>query len=88
LIRAAPNIPQAHHGLRDIAGVLNACAGCGHLLLCCGLPALKGTALSADAIADVVTKGKGGAKAPHTKGVADLSADQAKAIADFVKGLK
>jgi mono/diheme cytochrome c family protein len=51
-------------------------------------PALKGTALSADQIVDVLTKGKEGAKAPHTKAVAGVTADQAKAIADFVKGLK
>ena len=51
-------------------------------------PALKGTALSADQIVDMVTKGKADAKAPHTKAIAGLSADQAKAIADFVKGLK
>jgi mono/diheme cytochrome c family protein len=51
-------------------------------------PALKGTAKSADEIVDVVTKGKADAKAPHTKAVAGVSAEQAKAVADFVKGLK
>ena len=51
-------------------------------------PALKGTTLSADQIADVVSKGKADAKAPHTKAVAGVTAEQAKAIADFVKGLK
>ena len=51
-------------------------------------PALKGTALSADQIADVVSKGKTDAKAPHTKAVAGVTSEQAKAIADFVKGLK
>jgi len=51
-------------------------------------PALKGTALSADQVADMVAKGKADAKAPHTKAVAGVTADQAKAIADFVKGLK
>ena len=51
-------------------------------------PALKGIALSADQIADVVSKGKADAKAPHTKAVAGVSAEQAKAVADFVKSLK
>ena len=51
-------------------------------------PALKGTALSADAIVDVLTKGKADAKAPHSKAISGVTADQAKAIADFVKGLK
>jgi len=68
------------------------CAGChgaeGEGKPAMKAPALKGTALSADAIADVITKGKEGAKAPHTKAVAGVTADQAKAIADFVKGLK
>jgi len=68
------------------------CAGChgaeGEGKPAMKAPALKGTALSADAIVDVITKGKEGAKAPHTKAVAGVTADQAKAIADFVKGLK
>ena len=51
-------------------------------------PALKGTALSPGQIADVVVTGKADAKAPHTKAVAGVTADQARAIADFVKGLK
>jgi mono/diheme cytochrome c family protein len=51
-------------------------------------PALKGTALSADQIVNVLTQGKADAKAPHTKAISGLSADQAKAVADFVKGLK
>ena len=51
-------------------------------------PALKGTALSADQIVDMVEKGKADAKAPHTKAVAGVSAEQAKAVADFIKGLK
>ena len=51
-------------------------------------PALKGTTLSADQIAGVVSKGKADAKAPHTKAVAGVTVEQAKVIADFVKGLK
>ncbi len=51
-------------------------------------PALKGTKLSDAQIADFLTKGEAGKKAPHTKPVNGLSADQAKAVAAFVKGLK
>jgi len=51
-------------------------------------PALKGTALTADQIVDVLTKGADAKKVPHKKPVAGLSADDAKAIADYVKGLK
>jgi mono/diheme cytochrome c family protein len=43
-------------------------------------PAIKGKAN----VADVITKG-GLAKAPHTKAVAGLTEDQAKAIATFLK---
>jgi mono/diheme cytochrome c family protein len=43
-------------------------------------PAIKGKA----DVADVITKG-GLAKAPHTKAIAGLTDDQAKAIAAFLK---
>jgi mono/diheme cytochrome c family protein len=51
-------------------------------------PALKGTSLEANQIADHITKGESGSKAPHNKGIAGLSDDQAKAIAEWVKTLK
>ncbi len=51
-------------------------------------PALKGTALTADQITDMLTKGNEAKKPPHKKPVAGLSADDAKAVADFVKTLK
>ena len=51
-------------------------------------PALKGTTLTADQITDVLTKGDEAKKAPHKKPTAALSADDAKAVADFVKTLK
>jgi mono/diheme cytochrome c family protein len=50
--------------------------------------ALKGTALTADQIVDVLTKGDDAKKAPHKKPMAALSPDDAKAVADFVKTLK
>jgi len=51
-------------------------------------PALKGTSLTDAQIADLLTKGDDAKKAPHKKAVAGLSADDAKAIATFVKTLK
>jgi mono/diheme cytochrome c family protein len=51
-------------------------------------PALKGTKLGDAHIADLLTKGEAGKKAPHSKAVNGLTADQAKAAAEFVKGLK
>jgi cytochrome c553 len=51
-------------------------------------PAVKGTSLSADQISDLLTKGADAKKAPHKKAIAGLSADDAKAVADFAKTLK
>ena len=51
-------------------------------------PALKGTKLTDAQIADLLTKGAEGKKAPHAKAVAGVSADQAKAVAEYVKSLK
>jgi mono/diheme cytochrome c family protein len=51
-------------------------------------PALKGISLTSDQIADLLTKGNDAKKAPHKKALASLSADDAKAVAAFVKTLK
>jgi len=51
-------------------------------------PALKGTSLTADQIADLLTKGNDAKKPPHKKPLASLSADDAKSVAAFVKTLK
>lgn len=51
-------------------------------------PAVKGTKLTDTQIVDLLTKGAEGKKAPHTKPVGGVTADQAKAVAEFVKGLK
>jgi len=51
-------------------------------------PALKGTSLSADQIVDLLTKGNDARKAPHKKDISGLSADDAKAVAEYVKSLK
>ena len=51
-------------------------------------PAVKGSSLSADQITDLLVKGEDAKKAPHKKAVAGVSAEDAKAVADFVKTLK
>ncbi len=52
------------------------------------IPAVKGTTQTADQIVAYLTKGAEGKRAPHAKPMASLTAEQAKAIADFAKGLK
>ncbi len=51
-------------------------------------PALKGTSLTDAQITDLITKGDDSKKAPHKKALSGLSADDAKAVATFVKTLK
>jgi mono/diheme cytochrome c family protein len=51
-------------------------------------PAVKGTSLTADQITDLLAKGNDAKKAPHKKAVAGVSAEDAKAAADYVKTLK
>jgi len=51
-------------------------------------PALKGTALTADQITDLLTKGNDAKKAPHKKEISGVAGGDAKAVADFVKTLK
>ena len=51
-------------------------------------PAVKGSSLSADQINDLLTKGNDAKKAPHKKAVAGITADDAKAVADYLKTLK
>jgi mono/diheme cytochrome c family protein len=51
-------------------------------------PAVKGNSLTADQITDLLTKGDDAKKAPHKKAVVGLSADDAKAAAEYVKTLK
>lgn len=51
-------------------------------------PKLVGDSMSEDQIVDQLTKGMAGKKPPHAKPIAGLTADQAKAVATYVKGLK
>jgi mono/diheme cytochrome c family protein len=50
-------------------------------------PAVAGSAMTPEKIAELLEKGVAGKKAPHAKPIAAITADQAKAIAAFVKGL-
>ena len=49
---------------------------------------VKGVSLSTEQITDLLTKGEEAKKAPHKKAMAGLSADDAKAVAEYVKALK
>lgn len=51
-------------------------------------PAVKGDTLTADQITELLAKGNDAKKAPHKKAIAGVSADDAKAVADYVKTLK
>jgi len=51
-------------------------------------PKLAGTSHTPDQIAEALTKGEAGKKAPHGKPMAGLTADQATAVAAYVKTLK
>ncbi|MFZ1139050.1 MAG: cytochrome c [Candidatus Sulfotelmatobacter sp.] len=51
-------------------------------------PALKGSSLTEGQITDLLTKGNDAKKAPHKKALSSLSADDAKAVAAYVKTLK
>jgi mono/diheme cytochrome c family protein len=51
-------------------------------------PSLQTTALNQQQISDLITSGATGKKAPHSKAVAGLSADQAAAIATYIMTLK
>jgi cytochrome c len=68
------------------------CAGChgakGEGKPAMKAPALKGTNLEINQIAEHITKGESGSKAPHNKGIAGLNDGQAKAIAEYIKTLK
>ena len=68
------------------------CAGChgagGEGKPAVKAPALKGTTLDASKIVDHLTKGEPTSKPPHNKGIAGLTEDQAKSIAEYVKTLQ
>lgn len=50
-------------------------------------PAVKGSSLTADQIAGLLVKGDESRKPPHKKALNGVSADDARAVASFVKAL-
>ena len=68
------------------------CAGChgaaGEGKSSIKAPALKGTTLETGQIVQHLTKGEPTSKAPHNKGMAGMTDEQATAIAEYVKSLK
>jgi mono/diheme cytochrome c family protein len=68
------------------------CAGChganGEGKPAMKAPGVKGTTLTSDELVAHITKGEATSKAPHNKGIAGLTDDQAKAIAEYIKTLK
>ena len=50
-------------------------------------PALKGTSVSADDIVKLIREGDPQKKSPHNKPRKHISADRAKALADYIKTL-
>ena len=68
------------------------CAGChgpnGEGKSAIKAPAVKGSTLDVTQLVDHITKGEPSSKAPHNKGMAGLSDEQANAIAEYVKTLK
>jgi|SRR5580700_1037875 cytochrome c len=67
------------------------CAGChganGEGKPAIKAPALKGTTMEVSQIVEHITKGESGSKAPHNKGIAGISDEQAKMIAEYIKTL-
>jgi len=51
-------------------------------------PAVKGSTQTADQITDLLVKGNDAKKVPHKKAVAGVTAEDARAVADYVKTLK
>lgn len=68
------------------------CAGChgtkGEGKPAVKAPALKGTSMTDDELAQHITRGEATSKAPHNKGIAGVTDAEAKSIAEFIKGLK
>ena len=85
--------PMLSWGAKDGASLYKTkCAGChgakGEGKPAVKAPALKGTSLTADDLAQHITKGEASSKAPHNKGIAGVTEAEAKSIAEFIKTLK
>ena len=86
-------LPTHSWGAKDGASLYKTkCAGChganGEGKPAVKAPAVKGTSMTVEEIAQHVTKGEAASKAPHNKGISGVSEEQAKSIAEFIKTLK
>lgn len=86
-------LPTHSWGAKDGASLYKAkCAGChganGEGKPAVKAPAVKGTSLTEDQLAEHIAKGEASSKAPHNKGISGLSDAEAKSIAVFIKTLK
>jgi len=63
------------------------CASC-HGATGEGNPPVKGTSMSEAQIEDVLLKGASGMRSPHRRPIRSMTADQAKAVATYVKSLQ
>jgi mono/diheme cytochrome c family protein len=52
------------------------------------MPAAKGTTMTADQLVEYISKGQTGKRFPHNNPVNGVTAEQAKAVAEYVKSLK
>lgn len=86
-------LPTHSWGAKDGASLYKTkCAGChganGEGKPAVKAPAVKGTSLTEDQLAQHIAKGEATSKAPHNKGISGLSDEDAKSIAEFIKTLK
>ena len=85
--------PFASRAADDGASLYKAkCSGChganGEGKASIKAPALRGTTLDSDQIAEHTLKGNPESKAPHNKGISGVNEAQAKAMAEYIKSLK
>ena len=93
LAALAASLPRRSSAADDGASLYKSkCAGChgagGEGKPATKAPAVKGTALTTDQLAQHITKGEASSKAPHNKGIAGVTDAEAKSIAEFIKTFK
>jgi len=89
LVSAPLSILAADDGAEIYKSKCSACHGeKGEGKPAANMPAAKGTSLTADQLAEYLTKGQTGKKFPHNNPVSGVNADQAKAVAQYTKTLK
>jgi cytochrome c len=83
--------PLSLWAAEDGAALYKKCAAChgekGEGKPAAKMPAVKGTKMTADKMVEYLTKGEAG-KTIHANPVSGINQEQAKAIADYILGLK